>query len=186
MRWQLLIWTATICAAQTVAEIGRELDSAARVASIMVDGDVCQRIVTPRALKSILDNNPRDKWLAADNYDVRHEPFIQTKKTLARLAQLVPFPADFNLWIPVPGKPDRIHVVIRGVNEASQFWPWGALHQELPPAMKKVLETGQRVTAREKPGIVSVLAPVRNSLGDIVGLVEAAARTRRDSHENVK
>ena len=35
------------------------------------------------------------------------------------------------------------------------------------------IETGKRVTVTDKPGWISVLAPVRNSLGDVVGLVEA-------------
>lgn len=163
-----------------------DLDTVARIASTMVDGDVCQRIVTKRALASIVEVNPKDKWLAADNYDVNHEPFIQTKKTLARLAQLAPFPADVNLWMPVPGQPGRIHIVIRGVNEISQFWPWGALHQDIPASMKKVLESGQRIAAREKAGFISVLAPVTNSLGDVVGLVEVATRVKPSAHENVK
>jgi hypothetical protein len=182
MRPILAILAVAVAAAQTAGE----LDSVARVASVMVDGDICQRIVTKRAMASILEVNPRDRWLASDNYDVNHEPFIQTKKTLARLARLVSSPADVNLWMPIPGQPGRIHIVIRGVNEISQFWPWGALHQETPAAMKRVLETGQRVTATEKAGFVSVLAPVRNSLGDIVGLVEVAARTKPNAHENVK
>src|SRR5215470_14776241 len=113
----LAVMAVAACgAAQTPETIERELDSTARIASVMVDGDVCQRIVTKRALASILDTSARDKWLASDNYDVNHEPFIQTKKTRARLAKLLPFPADVNLWMRVPGQPGRIHIVIRGVN----------------------------------------------------------------------
>lgn len=185
-RLGLIAMAMSLCAAQTPEAMERELDSAARVASVMIDGDVCQRIVTRRAMASILEVNPRDKWLASDNYDVNHEPFIQTKKTLARLAQLVPFPSDVNLWMPIPGQPERIHIVVRGVNETSQFWPWGALHQETPAAMKRVLDSGQRLVAKEKPGFISVLAPVRNSLGDVVGLVEVVARIKPNPHENVK
>lgn len=186
MKPLLLLMTAAIASAQSPME--RELDSVARTASVMVDGDVCQRIVTARAMASILDKNPRDKWLASDNYDVEAEPFIQTKKTLARLARLVAFPADVNLWMPLPGQPalSRVHIVIRGVNETSQFWPWGALHQEMPAPMKRVLNTGKRETVKEKPGLISVLTPVSNSLGDIVGLVEVVAREKPNAHENVK
>ena len=54
------------------------------------------------------------------------------------------------------------------------------------PQMKQVLETGRRITVTEKPGWVSVLAPVYNSLGDITALVEAASEKRLDAHENVK
>lgn len=187
MKIWMIGWAAVAAAAgQTPEAIERELDATARVASVMVDGDVCERIVTKRALASILDKSPRDKWMASDNYDVEHEPFHLTKKTLARLARLVPFPADVNLWMPIPGQPGRVHIVIRGVNETSQFWPWGALHQELPGAMKTVLESGRRTVAKEKPGMISVLAPVSNSLGDVVGLVEVAARIKPNAHENVK
>ena len=41
--------------------------------------------------------------------------------------------------------------------------------------MKRVLETGKQETVMRKPGMISVLAPVRNSLGDIVALVEVVA-----------
>jgi hypothetical protein len=178
----MALLSVLVCSAQSP----EELESVARVASVMVDGDVCERIVTKRAMAAMLDPKPREKWLDSDNYDVNHESFIQIKKTLARLGKLVPFPADVNLWMPLPGKPERIHVVIRGVNETSQFWPWGALNQPMPAAMKKVLESGQRVTALEKPGYISVLAPVTNSLGDVVGLVEVVARVKPNAHENVK
>jgi hypothetical protein len=186
MKYLLALVAASTCVAQSPETLERALDSAARVASVMVDGDVCQRIVTKRALASIVEVNPRDRWLASDNYDVNHEPFIQIKKTLARLAQLVPFPADVNLWMPIPGQPGRIHIVIRGVNEISEFWPWGALHQDTPAAMKEVLESGRRITANEKAGFIAVLAPVKNSLGDVVGLVEVVTRIKPNVHENVK
>jgi hypothetical protein len=186
MRYLAVVLTALAASAQTPEVIERELDAAARVASVMVDGDVCTRIVTKRAMVSILDPNPKEKWLDSDNYDVNHEPFIQTKKTLARLARLVSFPADVNLWMPIPGQPGRVQIVIRGVNETSQFWPWGALHQEMPGAMRKVLDSGRRIVAKEKPGFISVLAPVTDSLGDVVGLVEVVSRTKPNAHENVK
>ena len=166
--------------------VARELDQVARVATVMVDGDVCQRIVTPRAMKYILKVDPRDRWLGSDNYDVNHEPYIQTKKTLLRLARLVSFPCDVNLWMPLQTDPPKIHVVIRNTNEMSQFWPWGTLYQDIIPQMKTVLETGRRVTVQDKPGWISVLAPVYNSLGDVVGLVEAVSRLDRDPRENVK
>jgi hypothetical protein len=186
IRWPVVLLATALCAAQSPEPQERELDTIGRIATVMVDGDVCERIVTKRAMDSILAVNPRDPWMASDNYDVNHEAFIQTKKTLARLSRLVGFPADVNLWMPIPGKVGRIHIVIRGVNEMSQFWPWGALHQEMPASMKTVLESAKRVTAKEKPGWISVLAPVSNSLGDVVGLVEVVTRLKPSAHENVK
>jgi hypothetical protein len=49
-----------------------------------------------------------------------------------------------------------------------------------------VLETGRRITVTQKPGWVSVLAPVSDSLGDIVGVVEVASQRQLDPQGNVK
>lgn len=183
MRYGLLLFgVAQLALGQTAAQ----LDDVARVASAMVDGEACKRIVTDRALQNILKVDKRDPFLASDNYDVNHEPFVQTKKTLIRLSRLVDFPCDVNLWMPLPTQPPRIHIVIRNVNEMSQFWVWGELHQEMFPEMKQVLDTGRRLTVTNKPGWLSVLAPVRDSLGDIVGLVEVVARQAPNPRENVK
>jgi len=166
--------------------MARQLDEVARVATVMVDGDVCQRIVTPRAIQYMLKVDPRDRWLGSDNFDVNHEAYIQTKKTLLRLARLASFPCDVNLWMPLRTDPPKIQIVVRNTNEMSQFWPWGTLYQDMIPQMKMVLETGRRMTVQDKPGWISVLAPVYNSLGDVVGLVEAVSRLDRDARENVK
>jgi hypothetical protein len=164
----------------------RELDDAARVATAMVDGDVCGRIVTARAMDSMFRDDPKNRYAAGDNYEVNHEAFDAVKKTLIRISRLVSFPSDANLWMPIPGHPDRIRVVIRNANELSQFWPWGALHQEMIPEMKAVLETGKRAAVTRKPGWVSVLAPVLDSLGDTVAVVEVASQRQLDPQENVK
>jgi hypothetical protein len=164
----------------------RELEDAARVASVMVDGDACRRIVTPRAMDYLLRTDGADRFLAGDNYEVNYAAFDAVKKTLIRISRLVSFPADANLWMPVPGHPDKIRVVIRNANELSQFWPWGALYQEMIPEMKTVLATGRRTTVAQKPGWVSVLVPVSDSLGDIVALVEVAGQRQLDRQENVK
>ena len=163
-----------------------ELDRVARIATVMVDGDVCRRIQTPRSARMLLETDPRDPWKASDNFDVNDEAFITTKKTLMRLARLCPAECDINLWMPVPSNPPRIQILIRNVHEMSQFWKWGDLHQEMPAEMKQVLETGRRITVRRRPGMISILAPVYDSLGDAAGLVEVVSQTRPDPRENVK
>lgn len=164
----------------------RELEEVARVATVMVDGDVCQRIMTERSLKKLFVIDPRDQWAGSDNFDVNAEPFIQIKKTLIRLAKLQPYPVDCNLWMPFKENPKKIQVLIRNRYEMSQFWPWGALYQELPPEMAEVLATGKPKTVAGKDDFISVLAPVFNSLGDVVGLVEVVSRSRINWQENVK
>lgn len=163
-----------------------QLREVARTASIMVDGDLCQRIVTARAMRFILKKDPRDRWAAQDNYDVHQAAFTQVKKTLLRLSRLVEFPCDVNLWMPIAANPPRIHVVIRNTHDLSQFWSFGQLTQKMIPEMKRVLDTGEIVVVQKKPGWCSVLAPVRNSLGDIVALVEVASRENYSPHENVQ
>lgn len=161
--------------ARTRQSVLRDLDEIARVATVMVDGDLCRQIMTERALGFLFAVNPRDPWAASDNFDVNDEPYVRTKKTLMRLSNLVPYPCDVNLWMPFAGRRDRIQVLIRNANEWSQFWTWGVLVQDMPLEMKKVLETGRRETVMLKPGLISVLAPVRDSLGDTVALVEVVS-----------
>ena len=168
------------------AQMRMELDTLARIGSAMVDGDVCQRIVTERAKEFLFASDSRDEFLAGDNYDVDDVAFNTVKKTLIRLSHLASFPVDVNLWMPIEGHPDKIQLVIRNKNEMSQFWNWGELYGGMVPQMETVLKTGQRVTVTSKPGWISVLGPVYNSLGDVVGLIEAVSQVRVDAHENVK
>jgi len=188
MKYIVTVWIAFSAAgyAADKSQIQRDLDEIARVATAMVDGDVCQRIVTPRALEFMNRTDPRDQWADADNYDVDDQAFNATKKTLIRLSSLVSYPVDVNLWMPLEGKTPRIHVVVRNRYEMSQFWEWGKLYQPIFPEMQTVLSTGRRITVEKKPGFVSVLAPVRNSLDDIVGLVEVVSKLPPDARENVK
>jgi hypothetical protein len=181
----LLLASAPFAQPQDAA-IVKQLDEVARAATVMVDGDVCRRIVTTRAMGFMFSTDPKDKFLASDNYDVNADAFIQTKKTLIRLSRLAAVPCDVNLWMPIQGHPDKIRIVIRNAHELSQFWIWGALYQDMIPSMKQVLDTRRRVTVTQKPGWVSVLAPVYDSLGDMAALVEVATQQPGASHENVK
>jgi hypothetical protein len=173
-------------AAVSTATMQQELDNVARVGTVMVDGDVCQKIVTPLAKEYMFKVDPHNEYLAGDNYDVDDVAFNTTKKTLIRLSHLTSFPSDVNLWMLIDGHPGKIQMVIRNKNEMSQFWRWGDIYQDMPAAMAAVLRTGERQTVMDRAGWVSVLAPVYNSLGDRVGLIEAVARVKPDAHENVK
>ena len=166
--------------------LAAQLDEVARIASVIVDGDVCERILTTRARERFLNVDPRDQWAAADNFDVNHPAYIQIKKTLIRLGRLGPAHTDVNLWMPVQGVTGRVQILIRNANEISQFWKWGDLHQPATTEMQDVLRTGKRRTITQPNGFVSVLAPVSNSLGDIVGFVEVVNQPNYDPRGNVK
>ena len=168
----------------TPQQIEQELDHIASVAGVMVDGDLCRRIVTPRALEYMFKIDPHDRFLAGDNYDVNDAEFNSAKKTLIRLSRLAPFACDVNLWMPIPGHPDKVQVVIRNVHELSQFWVFGAVNQDMFPPMREVLESGKRVTVKQRHGMISVLGPVYDSLGDVAGLVEVVAQSTSPAHEH--
>lgn len=162
------------------------LDRVAHVATVMLDGDLCARIETARSKELAMRKDPRDHWRASDNFDVNDQAFIRCKKTLMRLARLCEEECDVNLWMPEGPQLNRIQIMIRNVHELSQFWPWGALNQPMPTEMKRVFTTGERVTVHSKAGMISVLAPVYDSLGDVVALAEVVSRDRPDPRENVK
>jgi len=181
-----ILGIAKLSPEEAPSKMQKELDIVAHVGSAMVDGDICQKIVTPRARELMFASDPRDRFLAGDNYDVDDVAFNTVKKTLIRLSHLSSFPADVNLWMPIEGHAGKIQLVIRNKNEMSQFWNWGELYGDMVPQMETVLKTGQRVTVTNKPGWISVLAPVYNSLGDVVGLIETVSQVKMDAHENVK
>ena len=171
---------------QTKEVLARDLEEVARVATVMIDGDVCERIMTPRALQKMFALDPNDRWAGSDNFDVTHEPYVQTKKMLMRLAKLLPYPADCNLWMPFKQDPKKIQILIRNRYEMSQFWAWGDLFQNQTPKMAEVLATGKPQTVVQEGDFVSVLTPVFNSLGDAVGLVEVVSRLQPNPQEHVK
>jgi hypothetical protein len=130
--------------------------------------------------------DPNDRWAGSDNFDVNHEPYVQTKKMLMRLAKLLPYAVDCNLWMPFKQDPKKIQILIRNRYEMSQFWAWGDLFQDQTPKMAEVLATGKPQTVVQEGDFVSVLTPVFNSLGDAVGLVEVVSRLQPNPQEHVK
>ena len=182
----VVLGTANLSIDKHSEEMQKQLDDVARIGSVMVDGDVCQKIVTPRAKEFLFATDPRDQFLAGDNYDVDDVAFNSVKKTLTHLSHLASFPSDVNLWMPIDEHPGKIQLVIRNKNEMSQFWNWGELYGDMIPQMETVLKTARRVAVTSKPGWISVLAPVHNSLGDVVGVIEAVSQVKVDAHENVK
>ena len=83
----ILLFAAGCVRAQS-DETAAALDRVAQVATVMVDGDVCRRIETERSREYAVKKDPRDPYVASDNFDVDATAFTQTKKTLIRLARL--------------------------------------------------------------------------------------------------
>ena len=165
---------------EPVKTVESQLDELGRIASALVDGELASDIVTDRAAKLMFRKDPNDPYAGPDNYDVNFEPFMQTKKLLIRLERLVDFPVNCNLWVRCEGRPDLVHMVIRQNPGWSQFYTWAMQATEPTPEMTRVLEKGERVFVRAKPprDHIVVLAPIRDSLGDVAGFVEIVTRQR--------
>ena len=154
-----------------------EMETVAAAGSALIDGDACRNIVTDRAEEWLFRTHPKDRWFGSDNYDVNSGPFVRTKKFLIRLSRLLDFPRDCNLWMICKGKPEKVHMVIRQKNGWSQWYSFGQMAIDPPPEMKRCLQQGETVTVTgRKSNYHSVLSPVRDALGDVVGLIEACTR----------
>jgi hypothetical protein len=152
------------------------LSEAARVASVMVDGDEASRIITERAAHYIAHPDPEYRFLAGDYYEVDQATFLRMKKTLLRLERLLDFACSTALWVRVEGLEGRVTLAVQN-GSVHRYYRFGQLSVELPLEMAECFETGQTVVApTESPDQpLTVLAPVYDSLGDVVGIVELSA-----------
>lgn len=148
----------------------------ARVASVVFDGELCHGIVTDRAWTWMRDFDPDDKWSAHDNYDVDHDAFVAAKKMLLRLELLAPagVRAGCSLWRAVPSLPGRITCLAQNGGPA-RWQRFGMLHMETRPEMAAALAAGELTDAPDDDsGVVTVLAPVRDSHKDVAGFIEVS------------
>jgi hypothetical protein len=153
------------------------LGQIARTASVMFDGESCHQIVTERSWKWMRDFDPSDRWSPHDNYDVEHAPFIAAKKTLLRLQMLAPedLPVQCILWQPVPTLEGKWTVAIWN-GGPSRWWTWGGLHVDPAPEIVKAFQSGEPQDVDPGDGeVLSVVTPVRDSLKEIVGVIEVSA-----------
>jgi len=155
----------------TLKKVTAELLEAARVAGVMVDGELAGKIISERAMRYIKYPNPRYRFMTGDYYDVDHDSFLLMKKTLLRLGRLVDFPCGTSLWLQVPGKKNEMTCVVQNF-KLHRYYRFGAGSQPAAPEMIKCLKTGEVVLAPAHKDLVTTLAPVRDSLGDVVGVVE--------------
>jgi len=159
-----------------VRRVLKALTEAARVASVMVDGDEASRIPTERALHYVANPDPNYRSLAGDYYDVDHLTFLRMKKLLLRIERLVDFTCNTSLWLKTAGKEGHMTLVLHNGN-VHRYYRFGASRIEVPDEMTRCMETGEVVAAPlyHESKTLTVLAPVTDSLGDVVGVVELSA-----------
>ena len=152
-----------------------ELTRLAQIAAGMLDGEEVKGIVTPLAMQYIANPDPAHIFLSGDYFDVDHELFLRAKKLMLRLQRLAKLPMSCSLWLPIPGKRQVTCAVQNG--PYARYYSFGQERLALPDEMAKAFKTG-RVSAapyREGDRLRTALAPVRDSLGDVVALMELSA-----------
>jgi hypothetical protein len=159
--------------ADQVQQTIEALSKAARVASVMIDGDEARRIIVERATYYLAHPHPEHRFLAGDYYDVDHDTFLRMKKTLLRLERLLGFAYSTALWVPVEGLVGYVTLAVQN-GSVHRYYRFGQEKLALPDEMAQCLKTGQAVVAPlEHPSqTITVLAPVFDSLGDVTGIVE--------------
>ena len=159
-----------------VAKMLADLRELARIAAVMVDGDEAGRILTKKALYHLEHPDPDYRHMVGDYYDVEHAPFLRTKKTLMRLARLVDFACDTTLWLKVGEGRDLLTVATHN-GPLSRWYRFGAGTAQADEDLARCLETGKCIVlgAGDPDLPLTALAPVRDSLGEVVGLVELSA-----------
>jgi len=145
----------------------------ARVASIMVDGEEVLRLAAgrtpyhvacPDPLYDGVDGKPCDAWLLG---------FLRMKKTLRRLETLVEFTCNTALWTNPPERDGRMALLMHNGN-VHRYYVFGDVEMETPPEMSEVMAGGEATTV-EGGDRLTVLTPLLDSLGDVVGIVELTA-----------
>lgn len=150
------------------------LEEAARVASVLLDGDEARRIITERAIHYIANPDAQFRFLAGDYYDVEHAAFLRMKKLLLRIERLLPFECNASLWLLLDAPAGHATVAVQN-GSRHRYWKWGEEKRPLEPEMAECVRSGQVTVAPPAAGLLTVLAPVRDSLADVVGFVELTA-----------
>jgi len=156
-------------------DVRRELHRLAEIAAGILDGDEVRGIITEKAMHHIVTPDPEFRFLSADYYDVNQEAFLRTKKMLMRIERLGQVEVSGSIWVAVPGGDFVTLAVQNGVHH--RYYEFGRAEMATPPAMRQVYETGAIVEAPSSPDDqhITVLAPVRDSLGDVAAVVELTA-----------
>lgn len=155
----------------------KALEELARIATAMVDGEEADRILTARAVEYSASPDPAKRWLGGgDFHDVDHATFLRMKKTLMRLERLADFPCNASLWVRARGVDGHVNLAIQN-GTIHRYYEFRKALIPMPPEMLECVKTGKIVDAPEEhpTGTLTVLAPVFDSLGDVLAVVELSA-----------
>jgi hypothetical protein len=136
-------------------EIEAQLRKLAYAAEVFIDGDVFKQIVVDPELYT------------GDDYRVDDDRFVEVKKTLFKLKRISEGDASLKLWHKCQDGAAIVMPMDRHPKGVKQLHP-------ITLAMGEAFAGGTAIEEQEMDGvpILSVYAPVRDSMDDVVGIVE--------------
>jgi hypothetical protein len=147
-----------------------ELIRLAEITAAIIDGEDVKGIVTADAMHHIRHPDAKHRFLSMDHYDVEHGPFLRVKKLLMRIERLGAVPVNAAVWLPVPETDQVTCVLLNG--PCHRYYTFGQQQMPAPDEMRRVFETGEIAAAPGDAKWATALAPVRDSLYDVVAVVE--------------
>jgi hypothetical protein len=145
------------------AETEERLRRAARAGAVFIDGEAFKALVIDPSLNT------------GDDYRVDHEKFIAVKKALLKLKRLEDGDLGVVTWRRFPpGSQDQADQVMPVDAHPCASRPG---NHPISPAMAEAFAGNVAVQQLEFRGapVLSVCAPIRDSLDDVVGVVEVFA-----------
>ena len=174
------------------AEVKRELAEVARVGQMFLDGDLVYEAYHPHS----------KTFMCGDDMDFNPEAFLPLKMTMLRLERLSRVKCATTLWRRRPDMPDRGEAVVLGSYGSPHAGDKPAAHGYQPkpmfpelasaflkgraawkitrvPGAKNIAERGMGVKIRglKVPVFVELFVPVKDSMGEISGVLEVFAAT---------
>jgi hypothetical protein len=134
----------------------------ARVSLAVLDADAVRECLLPSARLEI----------SPDDYAYDIELCNTVRRGLLRVERLTDLEPQTAVWRLRPDQPGVADLVLAGTEYTSQFSAWAKFPIPLPPAMQQAFAGEPAVAEAEDGRWCSVFAPLRDSLDDVVAVLE--------------
>jgi len=157
-------------------QIVAKLEELGHIGSALLDGEDLQKVIVDRAYWHIANKIPGHRFLSGDYFDVDHNRFLYWKKLLLRLETLADFQVNGAVWMQIKGKEDSLTVALQN-GSIHRYYKFGEEIRDPEPEMQQAMDKDELVVAPagHPSGTLTVIAPIRDSLGDRVGVLELSA-----------
>ena len=134
----------------------------ARVSLAVLDADAVRECVLP---ESRIEISP-------DDYAYDIERCNTVRRGLLRVERLSDLEPQTALWRLRPDRPGEADLALAGTEYTQQFSGWGKFPIPIPPAMQQAFDGEPGVACSDDGKRCSVFAPLRDSLDDVVAVLE--------------